>query len=523
MPCRRVLFCEAGDVEVGQVAAADKSLKEEVACDAAVQASTNLTWWNAVPSEWIANPLQPSRGAEVPAEHPLEAAALPDATAAPPAANRPAPTAEAIDWLAVLEAGPEAVAEAIQGRGMHRLLARNICRFLAELRATQHGLLSLEWLHDASTAEAKAFLTGISGLGPKCAACVQLLALRRPVFPVDVNVGRICQRLGWIPLDSSGAVEELEDYAPEPAVQEFLAERLNTLPPALLRELHYQMITLGKVFCTKRRPNCGGCPVRGVCEYANHRGPRWQPREAVQCSDIEETIPADTADLLSAPVFALPNCSRPGAPYLRQVPGGAGCVSHVYPVARPPDSGLAPWLPPLHPHDRHPYLALLWSAVYVPHDEDGKFKNSSSSNSSNNNSNCTEAGNSSKHCISPVPYTYADTIVDATVKTEAQDGAWVTFLVPCRTVTRGRFPLDGTFFQTNEVFLDAHSLQCPVWLPRACLAPAPVRLYSGTSLTSLCKGMSQEEVTTLFHGAYLCTRAFEPFTMTHRGLPPWLT
>lgn len=69
----------------------------------------------------------------------------------------------------------------------------------------------------------------------------------------------------------------------------------NTLPPALLRELHYQMITLGKVFCTKRQPNCGGCPVRGVCEYANHRGPRWQPREAVQCSDIEETIPADTA------------------------------------------------------------------------------------------------------------------------------------------------------------------------------------------------------------------------------------
>jgi hypothetical protein len=32
-------------------------------------------------------------------------------------------------------------------------------------------------------------------------------------------------------------------------------------------------------------------------------------------------------------------------------------------------------------------------------------------------------------------------------------------LVPCRTALRGRFPLSGTYFQLNEVFLDDHSLQ----------------------------------------------------------------
>lgn len=35
-------------------------------------------------------------------------------------------------------------------------------------------------------------------------------------------------------------------------------------------------------------------------------------------------------------------------------------------------------------------------------------------------------------------------------------------LVPCRTAMRGRFPLNGTYFQINEVFLDAASLRCPI-------------------------------------------------------------
>jgi endonuclease III len=45
------------------------------------------------------------------------------------------------------------------------------------------------------------------GLGRKSAACVLLLALAGRDFPVDTNVGRICARLGWIPLDSEQALE----------------------------------------------------------------------------------------------------------------------------------------------------------------------------------------------------------------------------------------------------------------------------------------------------------------------------
>ena len=50
----------------------------------------------------------------------------------------------------------------------------------------------------------------IIGLGRKSVACIMLLCLRMREFPVDVNVGRICSRLGWIPLDAESAVEVSE-------------------------------------------------------------------------------------------------------------------------------------------------------------------------------------------------------------------------------------------------------------------------------------------------------------------------
>ena len=46
-----------------------------------------------------------------------------------------------------------------------------------------------------------------TGLGRKSVACIMLLCLRMREFPVDVNVGRICSRLGWIPLDVETAAE----------------------------------------------------------------------------------------------------------------------------------------------------------------------------------------------------------------------------------------------------------------------------------------------------------------------------
>nr|CAB3465673.1 unnamed protein product [Digitaria exilis] len=65
---------------------------------------------------------------------------------------------------------------------------------------TDHGSIDLEWLRDVQPDKAKDYLLSIRGLGLKSVECVRLLTLHHMAFPVDTNVGRICVRLGWVPL-----------------------------------------------------------------------------------------------------------------------------------------------------------------------------------------------------------------------------------------------------------------------------------------------------------------------------------
>ncbi|KAK9817100.1 hypothetical protein WJX72_009565 [[Myrmecia] bisecta] len=180
-------------------------------------------------------------------------------------------------------AGPEPVEAADMDAGSH---AANVGRMLSApsshcnehdaVHAVSRGLVSLEWLRDpaVSADQAREYLMNIAGLGRKSVACILLLALRKKDFPVDTNVGRICARLGWLPIDSEAALEDLDEYAPEPEVHKYLHSRLMGFDVDTLYELHYQMITLGKVFCSKRSPNCSACPLQSMCEYAQSGGAR---------------------------------------------------------------------------------------------------------------------------------------------------------------------------------------------------------------------------------------------------------
>ena len=207
------------------------------------------------------------------------------ALATPDPTPRPRATRDLIDWRAVMEAPEEEVVECIRCRGMHFLLAGRIQRLLRRVLAERDGALSLEFLRDCPTELARGYLLSLEGFGVKTVSCILLLALYRADFPVDVNVGRIMARLGWVPLETEEALEELSVYAPEPAVYTFLRERLNAFGLQTLFELHYHMITLGKVFCEKRTPNCAACPLRDMCEYARSGGKR---QKGVQGGEGEE-------------------------------------------------------------------------------------------------------------------------------------------------------------------------------------------------------------------------------------------
>lgn len=227
----------------------------------------------------------------------------------------------AVDWDKVRCAPLEEVAAAIQCRGMHWNLANSIQRLLEIVLAEEERRdgLSLERLRASDADTARKYLQALPGIGSKSAACIVLLTLMRADFPIDVNVGRIAARLvrisrtgltgrpgyfsrplltifplsdltrfapplpgrlaptfrqGWVPLEAAQALEDLEEYAPEPAVYSFLKERLLSLGHGVLYELHYAMISLGKTFCSKRSPHCSACPAARVCEYAKNGGVR---------------------------------------------------------------------------------------------------------------------------------------------------------------------------------------------------------------------------------------------------------
>ncbi|KAK9821663.1 hypothetical protein WJX74_006085 [Apatococcus lobatus] len=157
--------------------------------------------------------------------------------------------------------------------------------------------MSLDWLlHEDVTDEvAKTYLMEIAGLGRKSVACIMLLSLQRKDFPVDTNVGRICARLGWIPIEAAQALENMDEYAPEPEVHKYLHSRLMALSISSLYELHYQMITLGKVICTKVKPNCSACTLQTHCEYALSGGERWHSPAVLHsyrtgATDIEDAM-----------------------------------------------------------------------------------------------------------------------------------------------------------------------------------------------------------------------------------------
>ena len=159
----------------------------------------------------------------------------------------------------------------------------------------------MEWLRREPPDAARAYLLSLEGLGRKSAACVSLLSLGLRDFPVDTNVGRVCARLGWLPLESEHALEQLDEYAPEPEVHRFLHSRLAArLDVEELHELHFQMITLGKVLCSKRAPNCCACPLRPGCEYARADGARLKRERGEAAGAVAAAAAADAAAAAAA-------------------------------------------------------------------------------------------------------------------------------------------------------------------------------------------------------------------------------
>ena len=160
-------------------------------------------------------------------------------------------------WEEVRDSDVETVIEAIRPAG---LANQKGPRIQAALRFITHerGELDLGFLADWPVDEAKAWLSGIKGVGPKTAAIVLLFSLGRPAFPVDTHVHRVTKRLGLIDqrVSREKAHDELEQLV---APEDYYAFHLN-------------VIRHGRRVCTSRKPNCEACALRDLCDFYREQG-----------------------------------------------------------------------------------------------------------------------------------------------------------------------------------------------------------------------------------------------------------
>ncbi|KAK4833727.1 hypothetical protein QYF36_010173 [Acer negundo] len=501
--------------------------------------------------------------------------------------EKTANTMDSLDWEAVRCADVNKIANTIKERGMNNMLAERIKDFLNRL-VREHGSIDLEWLRDVPPDQAKEYLLSIRGLGLKSVECVRLLTLHQLAFPVDTNVGRIAVRLGWVPiqpLPESLQLHLLEMYPVLESIQKYLWPRLCKLDQRTLYELHYQMITFGKVFCTKSKPNCNACPMRGECRhfasaFASSRLALPGPEEKAIVSAEENRIPDNNPPVIinqlplsltqatelsvgnqqSEAKFGVNNCEpiieEPATPEPQCTEISENDIEDT--LCEDPDEiptiklNMEEFTQTLQNYmqksmelqegDMSKALVALTATASIPMP---KLKNV--------NRLRTE------HLVYELPDSHP--LLDGLDKREPDDpgryllAIWTpgetansiqpperrcdslecgqlcgentcfscnsfresesqvvrgTLLIPCRTAMRGSFPLNGTYFQVNEVFADHDSSLCPITVPREWIWNLPRRtVYFGTSVPSIFKGLTTEGIQHCFWRGFVCVRGFD--------------
>ncbi|XP_031488888.1 DNA glycosylase/AP lyase ROS1-like isoform X2 [Nymphaea colorata] len=483
---------------------------------------------------------------------------------------------DSLDWEAVRHADVSEVAQAIKERGMNNKLAARIQEFLNRL-VEDHGSIDLEWLRDIPPDKAKDFLLSINGLGLKSVECV------------DTNVGRICVRLGWVPLQplpESLQLHLLEMYPVLESIQKYLWPRLCKLDQRTLYELHYQLITFGKVFCTKSKPNCNACPMRGECKhfasafasarlslpapeeknsvssslpFMDKQGtpkvcihpvalslgvpsaierpvlqedsdiskcepiieePSTPEPECVESSESviedfncddpdeipsiklnleeftlqvknyiqEKDIKLQDADVSKALVALTPMAASIPTPKLKNM-SRLRTEHHVYEL--PDNHPLVEGLDKRESDDPCFYLLAIWSP-------------GETAQSIEPPKTCCDFQASGNLCDKQTCFS-CNAVRETTSQTVRG-----TLLIPCRTAMRGSFPLNGTYFQVNEVFADHESSLNPIAVPRALIWNLRRRtVYFGTSVTTIFRGMTTEGIQHCFWRGFVCVRGFD--------------
>lgn len=169
-----------------------------------------------------------------------------------------------VDFKRLLDVPLDQLAPLLRPSGYFNQKALKIqalVRFINE----RFGLRWQDFLR-VETAALRQRLLDVRGIGPETADCIVLYAACQPTFVIDAYTRRLLHRLGW--------AAENESYGSLKERFEAACAR-DTL---LYQEFHALLDRQCVVYCLKRAPLCGDCPLADICartgvEMATPAGP----------------------------------------------------------------------------------------------------------------------------------------------------------------------------------------------------------------------------------------------------------
>lgn len=155
-------------------------------------------------------------------------------------------------WGELAKSSLPELEETLRSGGLARRKAETIHAVLRWAQAN-FGSYTLDPVANWETPKLFAELTKIPGVGVKTVAIVACFSLGRGVFPVDVHVHRVLNRLGV----TSRKLSPEQTFT---TVDPFIPFNRDAM-------LHLNLIELGRHLCKARQPLCEACRFRDICDY----------------------------------------------------------------------------------------------------------------------------------------------------------------------------------------------------------------------------------------------------------------
>ena len=142
----------------------------------------------------------------------------------------------------MLELGEAGLIDHIKSIGLYRNKAKNVIK-LSRILVEDYG---------GEVPNSRAALQSLPGVGRKTANVVLNMWWQHPAQAVDTHIFRVGNRTGIAPGKDVDAVERaIEDH----------------IPADFQHHAHHWLILHGRYHCKARKPLCGTCFIRDLCEF----------------------------------------------------------------------------------------------------------------------------------------------------------------------------------------------------------------------------------------------------------------